>query len=143
MAAPTTGAARLPMVTVTGLARLATGREGGNTPGATDGLAAPKPVPHKMITSPGFAGTVGIPSNSPAGAARLKSGRVAIAYFPLHRKNAGDTVCNCAVSAGLVEPLYVTSTGTGPRALSAGACTLIDRKSTRLNSSHLGISYAV
>src|SRR5450759_2390029 len=105
MAAPTTVAAMLPMVTLTGLATPATGFKGGNTPGAIAGLVAPKPVPHRMITSPGFAGTVFTAWNRPAPAARLKSGRAATAYFPLHRKNAGDTTCNCAVPGGLVEPL--------------------------------------
>src|ERR1035438_8477191 len=105
MAAPTTVAARLPMVTVTGLTRFATGSEGGNTPGATDGLAAPQPVPHKMITSPGLAGTDGARSGSPARRTGIYSRGWATASFPLRRKTAGDTVCNCSVSAALVEPL--------------------------------------
>src|ERR1039457_740814 len=95
----------LPMVTVTVLDTLDTGFEGGSTPGSTVGLVAPKPVPHRMIVSPGLAGTVVTSSNRPAGATRLKSGRVATAYLPLHRKNPGDTTCNCAVPAGLVDPL--------------------------------------
>src|ERR1039458_1666346 len=125
MAAPNTVAAMLPMVAVTGFATLASGFEGGTIPGVTVGVVAPNPVPHRTIHSPGFAGTVVTPGNRPAGAAGLKSGCVATAYFPLHRKNPGDTACNCAVPDELAEPLKVTSTGTGPSALSAGAWTLI------------------
>src|ERR1017187_10427901 len=97
MAAPDTVAAMLPMVAVTGFATSAGGVAGGNIPGATGGVVAPNPVPHRTIDSPGFAGKVAMPGNRPAGAARLKSACVATAYLPLHRKNPGDTACSCAV----------------------------------------------
>ena len=67
MAAPTTVAAMLPMVTVTGFATFASGFAGGKIPGATVGVVAPNPVPHRTIDSPGFAGTVVTPWNRPAG----------------------------------------------------------------------------
>src|SRR5450759_5272834 len=66
IAAPTTVAAMLPMVTVTGFATLASGLAGGTIPGVTVGVVAPNPVPHKMIVSPGFAGTVVTPGTMPA-----------------------------------------------------------------------------
>src|ERR1019366_7128837 len=125
MAAPVTVAAMLPMVAVMGFATFASGFAGGTIRGATAGVVAPNPVPHRTIDSPGLAGPAAMPGNRPAGAAGVKSGCGATAYFPLHRKNPGDTACNCAVPGELVEPLKVTSTGTGPSALSAGAWTLI------------------
>src|ERR1019366_9306523 len=47
IAAPTTVAAMLPMVAVTRFATLADGRAGGRVPGATAGVVAPNPVPHR------------------------------------------------------------------------------------------------
>src|ERR1035441_8950354 len=52
------------------------------------------------------------------------------AYFATHKNPNSGTV---AVAAAAVAPIGIAP-GTG---------TIIDRKSTRLNSSHLGISYAV
>src|ERR1035438_3607819 len=47
MAAPNTVAVMLPMVAVTGFAALASGFAGGTIPGATVGVVAPNPVPHR------------------------------------------------------------------------------------------------
>src|SRR5437899_155019 len=115
----------LPIVTLTGDTTLHTWFAGGKVPGATAGFVVPNPVPQRMIGSPGFAGTVAVPGNRPEAPTRLKSSRVATVYFPFHRKKAGDAACNCALDAAPFAPLLLTSTATGPSALSAGACTLI------------------
>ena len=65
MAAPTTVAAMLPMVAVMGFATFASGFAGGTIPGATAGVVAPNPVPHRTINSPGFAGTAVTPGAVP------------------------------------------------------------------------------
>ena len=50
---------------------------GVTSPAGAAGVVAPKPVPQRMIVSPGFAGTVVAPANVLAFAAKLKSCRVA------------------------------------------------------------------
>src|ERR1019366_6684359 len=79
MAAPVTVAAMLPMVAVMGFATFASGFAGGTIPGATAGVVAPNPVPHRTIDSPRLPGTGAMPGNRPARAAGRKSGCVATA----------------------------------------------------------------
>src|ERR1035441_2234793 len=97
------------------------------------------------MVSPGLAGVVD-PGYRLPGPSRVPLACVAATYFPpLNTKNDGESACACAVKLVLAAPLLVTTTCTGPLIASGGVRTLIcvDRKSTRLNSSHLGISYAV
>ena len=66
-------------VTVTGVAVLYVVLDGVSAPAGADGLVGPKPVPHRMTTSPGAAGTVVSPANVPFLTASEKSWRVATA----------------------------------------------------------------
>src|SRR6185295_12397539 len=92
-------------------------------PASTGGVVGPKPVPHRITTSPGFAATVAAPAKVPFLTARLPFWKVATAWLPGHRKNAGAACTTVAVTAALVPLALVTVTGTGPVPTS-GACTL-------------------
>src|SRR3974390_1747137 len=94
------------------------------SPAGTVGVVGPKPVPHRISTSPGFAATVVAPAKVPFLTARLVSCRVATGWLPGHRKKAGARCTTVAVTAVLVPLGVVTVTGTGPVPTS-GACTLI------------------
>src|SRR5438034_11404872 len=93
-------------------------------PAATGGVVGPNAVPHRITTSPGFAATVVAPAKVPFLTARLPFWKVATAWLPGHRKNAGCDWTTVAVTAALVPFALVTVTGTGPVPKS-GACTLI------------------
>src|SRR5215475_9879566 len=94
-------------------------------PSATGGVVGPKPVPHRMITSPGLAATVVAPGNVPSLTARLKSWRVATGWLFGHRKNAGPNCCDVTVDAELVPPSVLTVTAIGPVPTDPGTTALI------------------
>src|ERR1039458_10838898 len=77
-------------------------------PAGIFGVTAPKPMPYRTISSPGWAGREVRPAIAPSGRTYVPSANSATTYWK-------------------------------PPILNDGG----DRKSTRLNSSHLGISYAV
>src|SRR5690349_18230782 len=106
MAAPKTSASVPPTATFTGLVVEKVELAGICTPKGAAGVVGPKPVPQRMITSPGFAGVVALPS-VPFFTASVKSWRVATGYFPPQRKNAGSTEFEFTVAAALVPPVAV------------------------------------
>src|SRR5438128_11841253 len=84
-------------------------------PAGAAGLVGPNPVPHRIMMSPGFAATVVAPANVPAFAAKEKFCRVATAWLPGHKKNAGPcAIADTAVNALLAAPATATVTDTGP-----------------------------
>src|SRR5688572_16495150 len=123
MAAPNTVAGVPPTVTDTGLSVVYVLSEGICAPNGAD-FAGPKPVPQRMITSPGLAAVVVTPSKVPFLTANVKSWRVATGYFPAHRKNAGAIVVELTVEAALVPPELLTVTDIVPVPTS-GATALI------------------
>src|SRR5262245_20192685 len=74
---------------------------------------------------------------------------VALAIIALNLLDAWFTLLFLAQGGHEVNPFVQRVLNLGPAAfiafktLGIGACVVLDRKSTRLNSSHLGISYAV
>src|SRR5258708_35381472 len=98
--------------------------DGTGAPNGAIGLVGPKPVPHRIITSPGFAGMVVVPEKVPFLTAQLKSWRVATGWPLRHSKNAGPYWFDGTVNVGLVPPGVVTVNGKGPNPTS-GASRLI------------------
>src|SRR5579862_5179394 len=104
-------------------------------PGVTAGFVGPKPVPNTATLSPGFAATVGYPSEVPVGP---MMSYVPPPYAPVpfdrkmmpatcvasRRKNSGLNAARVVVD--FAEPAtLVTTICTGPVAVSAGASRLI------------------
>src|SRR5438552_17907735 len=81
----------------------------GIIPAGTAGLVGPNPVPQRMITSPGLAGTVVLPAKVPFLTAQLKSWRVATAALPGQRKNAGLAVWELTVAGAPAPPVAVVT----------------------------------
>src|SRR5271154_3796334 len=78
------------------------------------GLVGPKPVPQRMIVSPGLAATVGVPK-VPFLTASVKSGKWDAMGCPLgHSKNAGPYWLEVTMNVLLVPPLVATVTGREP-----------------------------
>src|SRR5579885_598872 len=100
-------------------------------PGATAGVVAPKPIPYAVMLSPGAAGRNGTPEISPGLPTKLPSGNVATRYWvpPLLKLDGastpGATGASCTINGALAHAALVTTRGTAPAAVSAGACTLI------------------
>src|ERR1700722_5667261 len=109
-AAPYTVAGRLSMVTVGSALVEYVVSPGVSTPTGAAGVVGPKPVPHRMIVSPGFAGTVVEPANVPLFAAKLKSCRVATTWLLGHGKNAGPNGLDVTVNAALDPAEFFTTT---------------------------------
>ena len=94
-------------------------------PGGTAGAVGPKPVPHKIMTSPGLAGTVVAPANVPFFTAHVKSLWVATGCPPGQRNNPGSYVDESTLKAGLLPAGVFTTTGTTPVPADGGTAMLI------------------
>src|SRR5947199_5855578 len=88
---------------------------------------SPLPRPSTTLPSPFFRLSIQRPPQSPL-----------FPYTTLFRSKVGGNALGRAVTDGLSSPSPRAGEGSGRRPRVRG-----DRKSTRLNSSHLGISYAV
>jgi hypothetical protein len=96
-AAPTTAAGCPPTFTLTPFSVWMP--LGTTWPSGAGGLVGPKPVPHRMIVSPGFAGAVVTPRD-PLAAAYVKSTCVATTCFAGQGKKAGWTDCELMANGG-------------------------------------------
>src|SRR5256886_13124911 len=99
-----------------------------------------------------FGGALLLVGLFPRPVAFLLAGEMAVAYFIGHGSHGFWTVLNQGTPAVIYcfVWLYLSAAGAGPWSLDAriarsprSAATIADRKSTRLNSSHSQISYAV
>src|SRR5215469_7065 len=93
---------------------------GAMKPAGEGGITKPKPIPYKVIVSPGLAGRETTPDIEPAGATYVPSGRSAVTYcFPLTTNDGGASSPGCTLFTitlyGLLEiPLLVTTISTLP-----------------------------
>src|SRR5579871_608423 len=101
-------------VTLIDAVTLETGLAGTSTPAGGAGDTGPKPVPHSVTVSPGFAGTVGNIGPKKLGGASHVAPSAAAAYLPPQVKNAGENVCSATCIGALVPDAFDTTTFTGP-----------------------------
>src|SRR5579871_852347 len=92
-------------------------------PSGTGGLAGPKPVPHRIMVSPGSPGAVVMP-RVPLAAAGVKSTCVATAWFAGQAKKAGWMDCEL-IGNGVLAPAEVVTVTVAAPLGSAGVRTLI------------------
>lgn len=98
---------------------------GATCPSGATGDVGPKPVPVSTMVSPGLAGTVVMPTNTPFLTAMVESRWFATTYDGGHLKNAGERVDIRTSMAGTVFVPPTIRISPGPGMMSSGIRALI------------------